>query len=134
MKNFALQCSTFAHITMPALPSPCPNMPLPKCHEVNITITNLFGLQWQWAPSKDVSKEYWVWFSGRTTLDQCICRYAWAELIVHHYRWENGAKVKKKKQSLSLNYAAHYSFILIYNSYFDSIHMKEGHTIFLQRK
>jgi hypothetical protein len=46
-------------------------------------LTELFGLQWQGVPSKDVPGEYPVRFLGGTTIGQCACFHRWAGLDAH---------------------------------------------------
>jgi len=57
----------------------------------------LFGLQWQGAPSKDVSGEYWVRILRGTTLNQCACFYARTGLVAHHWWVRNRCESQKKK-------------------------------------
>jgi len=57
----------------------------------------LLGFQWQAAPSRDVSGEYRIRFSGWTTLGQNTCLYTWARLVVHHWWVENRCERRKKK-------------------------------------
>jgi len=45
-------------------------------NKIDYGLTKLFGLQWQGAPFKDVSREYRVRFPGGTTFGQCVCIYA----------------------------------------------------------
>jgi len=68
------------------------------CHVVTkkpTILTKVFGLQWQGASSKDVSREYRVRFSAGTTLDQCACLYVWAGLVAHHWWVRNWCERKK---------------------------------------
>jgi len=60
-------------------------------------VNKLFGLPWQGTSSKDVLQKYQMWFSRKTTFDQCACLYARVGLFVHHWWVRNRYESKKKK-------------------------------------
>jgi len=64
----------------------------------------LLGLQIQGAPSKDVLGEYRIQFSKETTLGQCICLYARAELVAHLWWVGNWCESQKKPPSLNIGF------------------------------
>jgi hypothetical protein len=57
--------------------------------KINLHVTKLLWLKWQWAPSKDVSGEYMVRFSGRAVFGY------WACLLL--MRWINRSHLVSRK-------------------------------------